>query len=100
MEVALLSHQSMVVAPWLYPHCKILQPIEAEARSPPELLFYVWHVIDWAPLLDAQCLLFVQEEVCEEFIFQSYPVHLLIGGNVMPVVDLEHMLKVLFHPTL
>ena len=92
MEVALLSHQSMVVAPQLYPRHKILQPIETEARGPPELLLYVWHVIDWAPLLDAQCLLLVQEEVCKEFISQSYPFCLLIGGDVMPVVDLEHML--------
>ena len=96
MDVALLSHQSMVVAPWLYPCHKILQPIEVEARGPPELLLYVWHVIHWAPFLDAQCLLFVREEVCEEFISQPYPLCLLIGGGVIPVVDLEHMLKVLF----
>ena len=68
MEVALCSHQSMVVAPQLYPCRKISQPIEAEARGPPELLLYVRHVIHWAPLLDAQCLLLVWEEVCEEFI--------------------------------
>ena len=96
MEVALLSHQSMVVAPRLYPHCKISQPIEAEARGPPELLLYVWHVIYWAPFLDAQCLLLVQEEVCEEFISQPHPLCLLIGGGVIPVVDLDHMLKVFF----
>ena len=96
MEVALLSHQSVVVAPRLYPHHKISQPIEVEARGPPELLLYVRHVIHWAPLLDAQCLLLVQEEVCEEFISQPYPLCLLIGGDVILVVDIEHMLKVLF----
>ena len=96
MEVALLSHQSVVVAPQLYPCCKISQPIEAEARGPPELLLYVRHVIHWAPFLDAQWLLLVQEEVHEEFISQPYPLCLLIGGGVILVVDLEHMLKVLF----
>ena len=96
MEVALLSHQSMVVAPKLYPRCKVSQPIEVEARGPPELLLYVRHVIHWAPFLDAQCLLLVQEELCEEFISQPYPLCLLIGGSVIHVVDLEHMLKVLF----
>ena len=96
MEVALLSHQSVVVAPWLYPCHKILQPIQVEAHGPPELLLYVWHVIHWAPFLEAQCLLLVQEEVCEEFISQPYPLCLLIGGDVILVVDLEHMLKVLF----
>ena len=96
MEVALLSHQSVVVVPRLYPCRKIFQPIKAEARGSPELLLYVWHVIHWAPFLDAQCLLLVQEEVCEEFISQPYPLCLLIRGNVILVVDLEHMLKVLF----
>ena len=96
MEVALLSHQSMVVAPRLYPLCKTLESIEAEARGPPELLLYVRHVIHWAPILDAQCLLLVQEEVCEEFISQPYLLSLLIGGDVILVVDLEHMLKVFF----
>ena len=96
MEVALLSHQSVVVAPQLYPHHKISQPIEAEARGPPELLLYVWHVIHWIPFLDAQCLFLVWEEVCEEFISQPYPLCLIIGGDVIFVVDLEHMLKVLF----
>ena len=96
MEVALLSHQSVIVTPWLYPCRKILQPIEAEARGPPELLLYVRHVIPWAPFLDAQCLLLVWEEVCEEFISQPYPLCLLIKRGVILVVDLEHMLKVLF----
>ena len=96
MEVALLSHQSVVVAPRLYPCHKISQPIEAEARGPPELLLYVWHVVHWAPFLDVQCLLLVQEEVCKEFVSQPYPHCLLIGGvNIILLVDLEHMLQVL-----
>ena len=33
MEVALLSHQSMVITPLLYPSCKISEPIEVEARG-------------------------------------------------------------------
>ena len=63
MEVALLSHQSMVVAPLLYPSCKISDPIEVEARGPPEMFLYVRHVIHWASFLDGQCLLLVREEV-------------------------------------
>ena len=66
MEVALLSHQSMVVAPLLYPRGKTSEAIEAEACGPIEMFFYARHVIHWAPFLDAQCLLLVQEEVCEE----------------------------------
>ena len=66
MEVALLSHQSMVVAPLLYPSGKTSGAIEVEARGPKEMFFYACHVINWAPFLDAQCLLLVQEEVHEE----------------------------------
>ena len=95
MEVALSSHQSMVVAPQLYPRHEIPQPIESEARGPPELLLYVGHVINWASFLDAQHLL-VWDEVGEELISHPYPFHLLKGGDIMPVVDLEGMLKVLF----
>ena len=95
MEVALLSHQSVVVAPWLYLHHKISEPIEAEACGPPEMFLYVHHVIHWAPFLDAQCLLLVREEVCEEFISHPHPLCLLRGGGVILVVDPEHMLKVL-----
>ena len=96
MEVALLSHQSMVVAPLLYPCRKISEPIEAEACGPPEMFLYVCHVIHWASFLDAQCLLLVWEEVCEEFISQPYPLCLPKGGSVILVVDPEHMLKVFF----
>ena len=96
MEVALLSHQSVVVAPLLYPHHKISEPIEVEARGPPEMFLYVRHVIHWTPFLHAQCLLLVWEEVCEEFISQPYPLCLPKGGGVILVVDPEHMLKVLF----
>ena len=86
----------MVVAPWLYPPREILESIELEASGPSELFLYVGHVIHWASLLDAQHLLLVWEEVGEKFIFHPYPFCLLKGGDVMPVVDLEGMLKVLF----
>ena len=66
MEAALLSHHSMVVASLLYPSGKTSEAIEAEARGPPEMFFSACHVIDWAPFLDAQCLLLVWEEVREE----------------------------------
>ena len=68
MEVALLSHQSVVVAPLLYPCRKISEPIEAEARGPPEMFLYARHVIHWAPFLDAHCLLLMREEEREELI--------------------------------
>ena len=88
----------MVVAPLLYPCRKISEPIEAEACGPPEMFLYAQHIIHWAPFLDAQCLLLMREEVREEFVLLLYKLCLLIGGSVMLVVDLEHMLKVLLSP--
>ena len=79
----------------LDPCHKISQLMEVEAHGPPELIIYVWYVIHWGPLLDAQCFLLVREEVCEELVLHLYPFRLLIGGRVMLVVDLEFMLKVL-----
>ena len=98
MEVALLSHQSVVIAPLLYPSHKISEPVEAEARGPPEMFFYVWHVLHWASFLDTQCLLLVREEVREELIPEPYPFCLPKGGGVILIVDPEHMLKVLLPP--
>ena len=80
MEVALLSHQYVIVAPLLDPCRKVSQPIEVEAHGPPELLLYERHEVHWAPLLDAQCFLLVWEEVCKELVPHFYPFTLLIGG--------------------
>ena len=56
----------MVVAPLLYPTSKASEVMEAEACGPPEMFLNACHVVDWAPFFDAQCFLFVQEEVREE----------------------------------
>ena len=66
MEVALLSYQSVIVAPLLYPSGETPEAIEVEARGPIEMFFDVCHVIDWAPFFDAQCFLLMREEVREE----------------------------------
>ena len=66
LEVTLLSHQSVIVAPLFDPCSEVSQSVEAEACGPPELLLYQRHEVQWAPLLDAQCFLLVREEVFEE----------------------------------
>ena len=40
LEVALLGHQSMVIAPLFDPCCEVSQSMKAEACGPPELLLY------------------------------------------------------------
>ena len=54
--------------------------MEAEARGPPELLFYQRHEVQWGPLFHAQCFLFMQEEVFKESIPYSCPFSLPVGG--------------------
>ena len=66
LEVALLSHYPMVVAPLLYPTSKALEAVEVKARGPPEMFFNACHVVDWAPFFDAQCFRLVREEVRKE----------------------------------
>ena len=99
MEVALLSHQSVVIAPLLYPSSKVLEPIESKARGPLEMFFNACHVIHWAPLFDAQCFPLIREEVREELFLQLHSIRLLKGGSVVFVVDPEHILQVLLPPS-
>ena len=98
MEEALLSHQSMVIASRFDPSHEVLQSVKSEARGPPELLLHKWHVIKGALLLEAQHLLLEWEEVGTELLLHLHPFCLLKGGNIMPIVDLESMLKVLLLP--
>ena len=99
MEVALLSHQSMVIVPLLYPSSEVWKPIESKACGPLEMFFNACHVIHWAPLFDAQCFLLIWEEVREELFLQLHPIRLLKGGSVVFVVDPEHILQVLLPPS-
>ena len=64
MEVALLSHQSMVVAPLLYPRGEISQPIEAEAHGPPELLLYVVDLEHMLKVLLPSCAMVSGSQLC------------------------------------
>ena len=66
MEAALLSYQSVIVAPLLYPSSETPEAIEVEACGPIKMFFNVCHVINWASLFDAQCLLLMREEVREK----------------------------------
>ena len=92
MEEALLSHQSMVIASRFDPSREVLQSVKSE------LLLHKWHVIKGALLLEAQHLLLEWEEVGAELLLHLHPFCLLKGGNIMPIVDLESMLKVLLPP--
>ena len=95
MEVALLSYQSMVVAPLLYPACETPEAPQVEAHGLIKMVFNVGHKVHQALFFEAQGFRLILEEVFKELVLEPRPLHLLKGGNIEFVVDLEDMLQVL-----
>ena len=95
MEAALLSYQSMIIAPLLYPASETPKAIQVEARGLIKMVFDVGHKVHWASFFEAQGFLLMWEEVFEKLFLEPHPFRLLEGGNVKLVIDLEHMLQVL-----
>ena len=58
------------------------------------MVFHIGHVLYGAILFDVPPLLLVLEEVGEELLLHFGPFRLLEGGDIMPIVNLEDMLKV------
>ena len=92
MEVALSSHHSMIIAALFDPSGKVLQPIESEACGCIEMVFHIGHVLHGAIFFDVPPLLML-EEVGEELLLHFGPFHLLEGGDIILIVNLEDMLK-------
>ena len=62
------------------------------------MVFHIGHVVHGMIFFDVPLLLLALEEVGKEFILHFGPFHLLEGGNIMFIVDLEHMLKIFSSP--
>ena len=73
MEVALSSHQSVVITAQFYPSSEVSSSIKSEAHGPTELLFHKGHVFHGVTLFDAQHLLLAWKEVGEKFL-SSLPI--------------------------
>ena len=99
MEAALLSYQSMIVAPLLYSASETPEAIQVEAHSLIKMVFDVGHKIHQASFFEAQGFLLMGEEVFEKLPLEPHPFRLLKGGNIEFVVDPEHMLQVLLPTT-
>ena len=57
MELAFPGYNSMVVATWLDPPCKLTQSLESDAGEGLELMFHVGHVLEWLLFFDSLPLL-------------------------------------------
>ena len=99
MEAPLSSYQSMIVAPLLYPGSEAPEAIQVEAHGLIKMVFDVCHKIHRASFFEAQCFLLILEEVFEKLLLEPCPFCLLKAGNVVLVIDLEHMLQVLLQTT-
>ena len=71
-----------------------------EACSHIKLLSNEGHVFQWGLFFDGQCFGLLWDEVVKEEFPNPHPFRLPERGlKVLPVIDLEHMLKVLPPPT-
>ena len=89
----------MIVAPVLYPASETPEALQVEARGLIKMVFDVSHKIHRASFFEAQGFLLMGEEVFKKLLLEPHPFHLLKGGNIEFVVDLEHMLQVLLPTT-
>ena len=95
LNLASLDKQPVEVAPSFYPEGELRKAVKAEASSPLKLLGDECHVVQRGLLLNSDCLSLPGSEVVEEAFPRLSPLCLSIWSlDGVPVVDLEHMLKV------
>ena len=85
MELAFPGYNSMVVATWLDPPCKLTQSLESDAGEGLELMLHVGHVLEWLLFFDSLPLFLVLPKIVEELGLQLIPLLLLVGGVGVPV---------------
>ena len=95
LNLASLDKQPVEVAPLFYPEGELREAIKAEASSPLKLLGDIWHVVQRGLLFNSDCLSLPGSEVVEEAFLHPNPLCLSVWSlDGVPVVDLEHVLKV------
>ena len=95
LDLASLDKQPVKVAPSFYPEGKLWEAVKAEASSLLELLGDICHVVQRVIPLNSDCLSLPGSEVVEEAFPHPNPLGFPVWSlDGVPVVDLEHMLKV------
>ena len=95
LDLASLDKQPVEVAPLFYPEGELREAIKAEASSPLKLLGDECHVVQRGLLLNSDHLSLPGSEVVEEAFPCPSPLCLPIWSlDGVPVVDLEHVLKI------
>ena len=95
LDLASLDQQPVEVAPSFYPEGELREAVEAEASSLLELLIDICHVVQRGLLLNSDCFGLPGSEVVEEAFPRPSPLCFPVWSlDGVPVVDLEHVLKV------
>ena len=95
LDLASLDKQPVEVAPSFYPEGELWEAVKAEASSLLELLGDICHVVQRVLLLNSDRLGLPGSEVVEEAFPRPNPLCFLVWSlDGVPVVDLEHVLKV------
>ena len=98
VELAFPGYNSMVVATWLDPPCKLTQSLESDTGEGPKLVLHVGQVLEWLLFFDSLPLLLSLPEIVEELGLQLIPILLLAGGVVVQVEASEDVVQVLPPP--
>ena len=99
MELAFPGYNSMVVATWLDPSCKLTQFLESDAGEGLEVMLHVGHVLEWLLFFDSLPLLWALPKIVEELDLQLIPLLVLAGGVVVFVEGPEDVAQVLPPPS-
>ena len=98
VELAFPGYNSMVVATWLDPSCKLAQSLEFDTSECQELMLHVGHVLKWYLFFDSFPLLLALPQMVEELGLQLVPLCLCAGGIVVQVEASENVTQVLLPP--
>ena len=95
VELIFPSYNSMVIATWLNPPCKLAQSLEFDARESLKAALYVRHVLEWPLFLDSLPLLLVLSKIFEELSLQLLPLRLFGGGVIVAVKCPKDVVQIL-----
>ena len=85
VELTFPGYNSMVVATWLDPLCKLTQFLESDTGKGVEAALHVRHVLEWLLFFDSPPFLLVLPKIFEELSLQLLPFLLLVGGVIVVV---------------
>ena len=83
VELAFPGYNSMVVATWLDPPCKLTQSIESDTGEGLKLVLNVGHVLEWLLFFDSIPLLLSLPKIVKELGLQLIPILLLASAVIM-----------------